>query len=152
MLCVEISAKQGMLIFWLDKHLVYGLSQIATVLAPAQSISQSISVRALGAPPALTVPAQPPPRSSAPGCPAPGWGSGTGPGCQALPRRTPTGSSHRHQPPGSPTTSAPQGEQRGCFYRRPRMVFPFSCTWKQHWPGSLPEKINPVGNSHDTQF
>lgn len=92
MLCVEISAKQGMLIFRLDKHLVYGSSQIATVLAPAQSMSQCISVRALGAPSALPVPARPcpdgppwaPPLHSLPGC---------------------------HRPPGNPTISAPQAEQ-----------------------------------------
>lgn len=62
MLCVEIPAKQQVLIFWLDKHLVYGLSPIAT--APDGNISQCISVRALGAPPAMTVPAWPPPQGS----------------------------------------------------------------------------------------
>lgn len=60
MLCVEISAKAGMFIFQLDKHLVYGLSQTAPVLVPAQSIY----LRALRAPPALT--AQPPRADPAP--------------------------------------------------------------------------------------
>lgn len=75
-MCVEISAKQGMLIFWLDKHLIYGLSQIATVLAPAQSISSS--VRVPGAPAALSVPAWLSLWASAPGCPTPSWGGGMG--------------------------------------------------------------------------
>lgn len=64
MLCVEISAKAGMFIFQLDKHLVYGLSQIAPVLVPAQSISRYIYLSALRAPPALT--AQPPRADPAP--------------------------------------------------------------------------------------
>lgn len=92
MLCVEIPAKQGMPIFWLDEHLVYGLSQIATVLAPAQSISQCISVRAPGASPALTVPAWPSHWGSAPACPTPSWGGGMASGSQALPQWTPMGS------------------------------------------------------------
>lgn len=145
MLCVEIPAKQGMLIFWLDEHLVYGLSQIATVLAPAQSISRCISVRAPGASPALTVPAWPPHWGSVPTCPTPSWLLGPAPmDAHGIPCC--------HRPPESPTTSALQGEQRGCFYRRPKMVFPFSCTWKQHLPGSLPENINLVGNTHNIQF
>lgn len=64
MLCVEISANAGKFIFQLDKHLVYGLSQIAPVLVPAQSISRYIYLSALRAPPSLT--AQPPRADPAP--------------------------------------------------------------------------------------
>lgn len=152
MFCVEISAKQGMLIFWLHKHLVYGLSEIVTALASAQGISGCTSVRASGTPPVVPVPAWPPlrlylllPRSQL------GWWDGLwlpGP----APTDPPIWDSLLPLAPGSPPISVLQGEKCRCFYHRPGMFFPFSCTWKQHLSGSLPEKINLMGNTCDIRF
>lgn len=142
MLCVDISAKQGMLIFWLDKHLVYGLLQIVTVLSPAQSIRQCISDRVLGVPPRS---AWPPALGLCPGCPAADW-------CSGVPQHILMGSPHNYLSIGRSTTSIPHGEPWGCFCHKLRMGFAFSGTWKHHLSGSLPEKINPVGNTHNIQF